>query len=490
MENLNMYINGEWIPAKQGDSRQILNPANGKVIATVTEGDAADAKYAIKVARQAFDDGQWPRFEPKKRARYLSSIADAVEKEMDDIARLETMNNGKLFKSSQLDVLYTVDCFRYYASLLSAPEGQVYNLGQSFHTMVVREPIGVCGLIVPWNFPLLMAAWQIAPALAAGNTIVFKPSEMTPLTAGKLFEIIERVGIPAGTANLVLGKGSTVGNEIAINRSVDKIAFTGGTATGKTIMHAAVENVKKFSMELGGKSPNIVFADVDLDIAVDNALFALFLTQGQVCSAGSRLLLDEKIHDEFVARLVKRAQRISVGAGDNPTSEMGPLISEGHLKKVLNYIEIGQQEGATLACGGHRLMKDGLEKGFFVEPTVFVDTTPEMRIIQEEIFGPVLVVQKFKNEEEAIALANGTPYGLAGAVFTNDMEKATRVIKRLRAGITWVNCYHVALTEAPWGGYKQSGFGRGLGAAGLEEFTELKQINVCFRAQPVGWFKS
>jgi betaine-aldehyde dehydrogenase len=335
-----------------------------------------------------------------------------------------------------------------------------------------------------------MASWQIAPALAAGNTIILKPSEITPVTAVKLFEIIEKAGVPAGVANLVLGTGNIVGSEMVDSDWVDKVAFIGGTETGKKIMRHAAENTKKISLELGGKSPNIVFADNDLEIAVDNALFNIFFNSGQVCTAASRLLIEESIHDQFVDRLIERAKKIVIGHGDKDTSEMGPLVSEAHMQKVLRFIEIGKQEGATLACGGNRIIDNGCENGFFVEPTIFTDTRPDMRIVQEEIFGPVLVIQKFKDEEEAITLANDTVYGLAGAVFCKDIEKAMRVVRKIQAGITWVNCYHVATVQAPWGGYKQSGIGRGLGIFGLDEFSERKQINVSYKAHPVGWFSN
>ena len=354
--------------------------------------------------------------------------------------------------------------------------------------MVVREPIGVCGQIVPWNYPLLMTAWKLAPALAAGNTVVFKPAEITPLTAIKLFEIIDQIGFPKGVANLVLGAGPTVGHELAVNEKVDKIAFTGGTATGKSIMSAAIGNLKKVALELGGKSPNIVFADADFETAVDYALFGIFANQGQVCSAGSRLLLEASIFDRFVACLAERAKKIKVGSGLADDTEMGPLISKAHMDKVLDYIDIGLKEGATLVCGGKRLQTEGLENGYFVEPTIFINTTEDMRIVKEEIFGPVLVVQKFTDEVQAIAMANNTIYGLAGAVFTSDGAKALRVIKKLRAGITWINCYHPTYNEAPWGGYKQSGMGRELGTFGFEQYTEVKQININLKVEPTGWF--
>ncbi|MGQ7279048.1 aldehyde dehydrogenase family protein [Brevibacillus thermoruber] len=488
MLHLKMYINGEWVDAQSGKTREIVNPASGEVIALAAEGDVEDARHAIQVARQAFDSGEWAELPAAERARYLFAIADKLEARAEEIARLETLDNGKPLRESRFDVADAAGCFRYYAGLVTKPDGQTYHVADPVQAMVVREPVGVCGLIVPWNYPLLMAVWKIAPALAAGNTIVFKPSEVTPVTARTLFEIIEEVGIPKGVANMVMGPGPTVGHELAASHLVDKISFTGGTATGRSIMTAAAGNIKKISLELGGKSPNIVFADADFDTAVDYALFGIFANQGQVCSAGSRLLLEESIHDRFVERLVERAKQIRVGAGDDPATEMGPLVSQAHMEKVLRYIELGKAEGARLVCGGNRLAANGLDKGYFVEPTIFVDTTPDMRIVQEEIFGPVLAVQKFTDEEDAIRLANNTVYGLAGGVFTQDGAKAMRVIKKLRAGITWINCYHPTYNEAPWGGYKQSGIGRGLGTFGFDEFTEVKQININLQVQPIGWF--
>ncbi|CRK82802.1 aldehyde dehydrogenase family protein [Neobacillus massiliamazoniensis] len=490
MMELNMYIDGKWITSISGEKREVKNPANGKVIALAAEGTAEDTIYAISIARKTFESGVWSTLPFKARANYLNKIANLLEENAEEIAMLETLNNGKMLLAAKTDVQNAIDCFRYYASLITQPEGEMYNAGDLVQTIVIREPIGVCSLIVPWNFPLLMASWQIAPALAAGNTIILKPSEITPVTAVKLFEIIEKAGVPAGVANLVLGTGNIVGSEMVDSDWVDKVAFIGGTETGKKIMRHAAENAKKISLELGGKSPNIVFADNDLEIAVDNALFNIFFNSGQVCTAASRLLIEESIHDKFVDRLIERAKKIVIGQGNKDTSEMGPLVSEAHMQKVLRYIEIGKQEGATLACGGNRIIDNGFENGFFVEPTIFTDTRPDMRIVQEEIFGPVLVIQKFKDEEEAITLANDTVYGLAGAVFCKDIEKAMRVVRKIQAGITWVNCYHVATVQAPWGGYKQSGIGRGLGIFALDEFSERKQINVSYKAHPVGWFSN
>ncbi|MDR3541339.1 MAG: aldehyde dehydrogenase family protein [Desulfosporosinus sp.] len=485
-----MYIDGQWVLSLAGKTRNVVNPADGSVIATVAEGAAEDVQLAVAAAKRAFYEDGWMVTPPVERARLMFALADALEQRTDEFAKLETLNNGKALREAQFDVSDAAACFRYYAGLSTKPHGQTYDVADPMQTLVVREPIGVCGQIVPWNYPLLMAAWKLGPALAAGNTVIFKSSELTPLTAIKLFELIEVVGYPKGVANLVLGAGNTVGQEIAENYDIDKVAFTGGTKTGRSIMMAATGNIKNISLELGGKSPNIIFADADLEAAVDWTLFAIFINQGEVCSAGSRLIIEETIHDKFLERLVERTKKIKVGPGLEEGVEMGPLISETHMNRVLEYIELGIKEGARLLCGGHRILEGDLKQGYFVEPTIFTDTLPDMRIVQEEIFGPVLVVQKFKDEQEAIALANNTIYGLAGGVFTQDGAKGLRVIKRLRAGITWINAYNPTYNEAPWGGYKQSGIGRELGTFGFEEYTEVKQININLDPAPIGWFKN
>ncbi|MGG3192612.1 aldehyde dehydrogenase family protein [Priestia aryabhattai] len=485
---LNMYINGEWRKAEK--QRPTVNPATGEVIGYAAEGSAEDMKAAIEAAREAFDSGIWSETSASERAAILFKIADKLEEAKEELAALETMDNGKPYREAEADVEDAAACFRYYAGLITKPDGQTYSVPAPMQAMVIKEPIGVCGLIVPWNYPLLMSVWKIAPALAAGNTIVFKPSEVTPVTPTKLFEILESVGLPKGVANLVMGAGDTVGNTLIQDKRVDKISFTGGTVTGKHIMRQAAENVTKVSLELGGKSPNIIFADADFETAVDYALFGIFAGSGQICAAGSRILVEESIAERFIEHFAERAQKIKVGNGMDQEIEMGPLVSEEHMKKVLKYIEIGKQEGARLVCGGNRITSSGLEKGFFVEPTVFSSVTSNMKIVQDEIFGPVVVIQTFKDEKEAIKLANDTEYGLAGSVFTNDGAKALRVIKKLRAGITWVNTYHFTFNEAPWGGYKQSGIGRGLGTFGLEEFQEVKQININLQVEPIGWFKN
>ncbi|MBU8914454.1 aldehyde dehydrogenase family protein [Bacillus sp. FJAT-29953] len=488
--NLKMYIDGEWKDAENQETRPVINPANGEVIAYAPEGTIEDARAAIFAARTAFEDGVWSGLSAQERASYLFKIADKIDQYADEFTRLETMDNGKPLREAGFDVADAAACFRYYAGLITKPDGYTYHVADPIQAMVVREPVGVCGLIVPWNYPLLMSVWKIAPALAAGNTIVFKPSEVTPVTPKKLFEIFEDVGLPKGVANMVIGAGPVVGNEVASHPEVDMVSFTGGTKTGKHIMKAAADTMKKVSLELGGKSPNIIFADADFETAVDYALFGIYAGAGQVCSAGSRILVEESIYFRFVARFAERAKQIVVGPGDDPSTEMGPLVSQQHLEKVLHYIELGKQEGATVACGGNRIVHSGLGKGYFVEPTVFIDVKQEMRIVQEEIFGPVVVIQKFKDEEEAVKLANGTVYGLAGGVFTNDGAKGLRVIKKLRSGITWVNSYHPTYNEAPWGGYKQSGIGRSLGTFGLEEFQEIKQININLQVEPIGWFSN
>ncbi|MFJ7682833.1 aldehyde dehydrogenase family protein [Peribacillus butanolivorans] len=486
--DLKMFINGEWVGSTSGEKRDVLNPATGEVIATAAEGTEKDVDAAVEAAKYAFYEGGWWGTPAVERARLLFKIADKLEEKAEELAALETLDNGKPLREARFDIDDAAACFRYYAGLATKPTGQTYEVPDGQQAMVIREPIGVCGQIIPWNFPLLMSAWKLAPALAAGNSVVFKPSEVTPVTAVKLFEILEEVGVPKGVANLVLGAGPVVGQAIAEHEEIDKVAFTGGTATGRKIMEASLGNLKKVTLELGGKSPNIVFADSDFETAVDYALFGIFCNQGQVCSAGSRLLLEESIYDQFIASLTAKAKQIKVGSGSDERTHMGPVVSEAHMNKILSYIEIGKEEGAKLIVGGNRIKGEGLENGYFVEPTIFVDTTPEMRIVQEEIFGPVLVVQKFKDEAEALRLANDTKYGLAGAVFTNDIAKAYRVIKKVRAGITWINSYHPTYNEAPWGGFKQSGNGRELGTFGYEAYTEVKQINNNLDIQPTGWF--
>lgn len=489
MSPLLNYIGGQFVPAKGGRVREYRNPVTNAVLGTATESDLADVDDAISAARQAFDEGPWPNTPAGERAAKLFQLADLIEANAEKLAKLDTLNNGKPLREARYDAADAAGCFRFYAGLATKPQGQTYEVGDpNIVAETVREPIGVCGQIIPWNYPLLMAAWKLAPGLAAGNCCILKPSELTPASAVRLFELIDEVGFPAGVAQLVLGAGDPVGSRLAESHRVDKIAFTGGTVTGRKIMTAAAGNLKKISLELGGKSPNIVFADVDEDVALEYAMFAIFAGQGEVCSAGSRLILERKLAPTFLPKLAAACDRIVVGDGMKDETEMGPLISPGHQEKVLRFIARGKEEGAKLLCGGG-VYTDSRAGGNFVQPTVFVETQPDMKIVQEEIFGPVLVVQLFETEEEAIRLANDTVYGLAGAVFTNDGAKARRVIRKLRAGITWINTYHPTFNEAPWGGYKQSGIGRELGTYGYEAYTEVKQINTNLAPGRLGWFK-
>ncbi|MGC8492187.1 MAG: aldehyde dehydrogenase family protein [Syntrophobacteraceae bacterium] len=485
-----MYIDGEWVPSSNGKSRELINPSNGETVGSVAAGSLEDAERAIRAARRAFDEDGWADTTAQERAKLLFKLADEIEANGAELAAMETLSCGKPLREAEYDVADAAGCFRYYAGLATKPGGQTFEVPAPSQSFVVREPVGVCAQIVPWNFPFLMCAWKLGPALAAGNVSVLKPATLTPLTALRLATLIEKTGFPKGVVNILTGPGTELGQYLAESPLVDMIALTGGTDTGRQIMHAAAGNIKKIALELGGKSPNIVFADADFETAVDYALFGIFVNSGQVCSAGSRLIVEESLHDRFVERLVERAKQIRVGDGFDPETEMGPLVSAQHLQTVERYIRTGLEEGARLLCGGKRPEGELGSRGNYLLPTIFTNTRPDMRIVQEEIFGPVLVVQTFTDEAEAVRLANDVVYGLAGAVFTSDVAKAHRVIKKLRAGITWINTYHPTYNEAPWGGYKQSGIGRELGTFGLEEYTEVKQINVNLAVEPTGWFRN
>lgn len=493
MEKKKTYIDGNWVDGTSGKVLQSINPATGEVIAEVWESSMEDAEKAVQAAKKSFYvTRQWRDMDTQSRSDVLLKIADMVEEELEEIAKTESMDNGKPLREAEADVDDAVHCFRYYAGLIRTPQGGVYGVNSNFgrmHSYEVHEPVGVCALITPWNFPFLMGIWKMAPALAAGNSIIFKPSSETVLSAIKMFEIFEKAGLPAGTANLVIGPGSTVGNLLAESKDVDMVTFTGSTAAGQSIMRAAAGNVKKIGLELGGKSPNVIFADTDLEAAVEWAMIGIFFNQGEVCCAGSRIIIEKSIKEDFVKRFVQRAEKMTLG---NPLNnpDMGPLVSEKHMKDVLSYIETGKKEGAKLVCGGYRYMEGECAKGYFVRPAIFDECTSDMRIVQEEIFGPVVTIQTFETEEEAIALANDTIYGLAGAVFTNDAARAIRVIQEIRAGITWINCYNPAFSEAPWGGYKMSGIGRELGTHGLEEYQEVKQINMNLTPGVLGWYEN
>ena len=489
MELRKMFIDGSWVEGSTKKTTPTFNPSNGEILAMATEGTVDDVRTAVAAAKKSFYvTREWRDLDSQSRSDMLCKIADAIEAEKEEFARLDSMDHGKPLREAEADIDDAVHCFRYYAGLLKAPYGGAYDVNDGFgkmHSYTVHEPVGVCALITPWNYPLLMAAWKLAPALAAGNSVVFKPSSNCVLSCVKLFELFETIDMPKGSVNLVLGPGGTIGNELAENKDVDMVTFTGSTAVGQSIMRAAAGNVKKIGLELGGKSPNVIFADADLDSAVEWAMIGIFLNQGEVCSAGSRILIEESIKDAFVKRLVKKANTMTIGNPlENP--DMGPLVSEEHMNKVLGYIKKGVEEGATLVCGGERYTEGDCSKGYYVRPTIFDNCTDDMTIVKEEIFGPVVTIQTFKTEQEAIDMANHTEYGLAGAVFTKDGSRALRIIKEIRAGITWINCYNPTFNEAPWGGYKKSGIGRELGIHGLEKYQEIKQININLNPGTVG----
>lgn len=488
MKHYEMLIDGQWTKSQLGVTREIRDPGNGELIGIVPESSKEDVNRAVKAARRAFDEGAWKKTSALDRGKILFKVADAIRAHGKELAECEVQNCGKPLAEAEFDVSDAANCFEFYGGLATKIHGETMQVPANSVSYVVREPIGVCGQIIPWNYPLLMAAWKLAPALAAGNACVLKPSELTPLTALKLAELFMRLELPAGVVNIITGPGAGCGEELAQHPLVDKIAFTGGTVTGQKVMTAASANLKKISLELGGKNPNIVFADADLENAVDGALFAAFANQGEVCSAGSRLLIEKSMHRELVQGMLKKIPNIKLGHGLAPGVKMGPLVSQAHREKVENYIRIGKEEGAALLCGGKRPEGKEYEKGFFVEPTIFDNVKPHMRIAREEIFGPVLSVITFETEEEAVRLANDTNYGLAAAVWTKNITKALRVIRELKAGITWVNTYHPTFNELPWGGYKQSGIGRELGLYGIEEYLETKQVNINLDETPIGWY--
>jgi betaine-aldehyde dehydrogenase len=487
-QNQTLYINGKWTSAVSGATRDLHDPANGDWVATVSEAGREDARQAVQSARRAFDEGPWRKVTALDRSKLLFRVADRIRAHASELARLEVRSCGKPLAEAEFDITDAANCFEFYAGLATKVHGETMQVPANSLSYVVREPIGVCAQIIPWNYPFLMAAWKLAPALAAGNTVVLKPSELTPLTAIELFKILHEVGFPEGVVNLITGPGAGAGEELSESTLVDKVAFTGGTSTGRKIAQAATGNLKRATLELGGKNPNLVFEKADFEAAVDGALFAAFANQGEVCTAGSRLLVQRSIHRKLVNALLAKIPRIQLGHGLTAGVKMGPLVSEAHRAKVESYIEIGKKEGAKLVCGGRRPGTPDLARGYFLEPTIFDEVTPQMRIAREEIFGPVLSVIPFDTEEEAIRIANDTEYGLAAGVWTQDITQAHRVVRELRAGITWINTYHPTYNELPWGGYKQSGWGRELGLYGIEAYLEIKQVNVNLDSNPMGWY--
>ena len=471
-----LLINNRWTEAVSGRTFPTINPATGEVICQVAEADAADVDMAVKAARHAFERGPWRKMAAAERGRLLNKLADLIEKHADELARLESLDNGKPYKvAAAADLPLTIACYRYYAGWADKIQGRTIPISGNYFCYTRLEPVGVVGQVIPWNFPLLMQAWKLAPALACGNTVVLKPAEQTPLTALRVGELILEAGFPAGVVNILAGYGPTAGGAIARHMDVDKVAFTGSTEVGHLIMEAAAQtNLKRVTLELGGKSPNIVFADADMDQAVEGSHFALFFNQGQCCCAGSRLFVERKAYNEFVERSVDRAKRRTVGDPLDAKTEQGPQVDEAQFEKVMSYIDAGRKEGANLKCGGGRVG----DRGYFVEPTVFSDVRDEMKIAQEEIFGPVMSIIPFDSIDEVIERGNKSLYGLAAAVWTRDITKATTIANGLRAGTVWVNCYDVFDAAAPFGGFKQSGIGRELGEYGLQQYSEVKTVTM------------
>lgn len=484
------YIGGEWVPSATDETIAVINPANEEIIAHVPAGNESDIDLAVKAARMAFDEGPWPNFSGAQRAEYLRKIAEIITRRLDELVKLEVLDNGKPYPEAQWDIEDTAATFEFYAGLaeeLDASSEETVELSEPrFTSKTVKEPLGVAGAVIPWNFPMLMAAWKVAPALAAGCTMVLKPSEITPLTALVLAEIVEEASVPGGVFNLVAGLGKDAGQALVEHPGVDKLAFTGSVPTGSKIMSVAARDIKNISLELGGKSPFVVFEDSDIDEAVEWIMFGIFWNQGQVCSATSRVLVAESIYPQLLERLVEEARKITIGSGNEDGVLLGPLVNADQYQKVIAAIEQGVKEGASIATGGGR--PAGLEKGYYLEPTVLTDMDEDSWIWREEIFGPVVCVKSFNTEGDAIRMANDSRFGLAAAVMSKDDARCDRVARAFRAGIVWINCSQPTFVEAPWGGYKQSGIGRELGKWGLNNYLETKQITRFNSSEPWGWY--
>ena len=486
MHAYRMLIDGEWVEARSGRTFEVMNPATAEPMATVPDAGAEDVDRAVKAGRRAFDGG-WRDATAQERGRVLLRLADTVRREAQRLATLETLNSGKPLAESEFDVNDAATCFEYYGGLATKLHGEVLTVPDNALSMALKEPVGVAAQIIPWNYPLLMAAWKLAPAICAGCSMVIKPAEQTPVTLLELARFFEECGLPKGVVNVVTGFGETAGAPLVAHPQVDKIAFTGSVDVGKSVMRAAAETLKKISLELGGKSPNIFFADADFEAAVDGALFGVFVNQGEVCSAGSRVLVQKPIYKKMLDAMVEKAKRIKLGPGIDSSTKMGPLVSKAQMERVLRYQEIGKKE-AKVAAGGGRPSDPALQRGYFVEPTIFYDVDNSATIAREEIFGPVMSVIPFEDEADALRIANDTPYGLAAAVWSRDIFKCLRMVKKLQAGIVWVNHMQPTYVEAPWGGYKMSGIGRELGPWGAEEYLQVKQVYINLNEQPIGWY--
>ncbi len=485
-----LLINGSWVNASSGETLDVIDPATEEVVHQVASAGKEDINAAVKAARIAFDSGPWSKMSGAERATILRNMATEIDSRTSELAGLEVLDNGKPLPEAVWDIEDTVACFNFYADLAdefhNTPDEKIVISDDRFSTKVVREPVGVVGAIIPWNFPLLMAAWKVAPALAAGCTVVLKPSEVTPITALELGEVAQRAGLPDGVLNIVTGFGPSAGHPLSEHPDVDKLAFTGSVQTGSRIMQTAARDIKNISLELGGKSPFVVFADSDIEQAVEWILFGIFWNQGEVCSATSRVLIEDAIYEPVIERLKEEAQKITIGNGMHDDILLGPLVNKSQFDKVLSFIDQGKQSGARLITGGEPAK--GLEKGYFIEPTIFADVEELSSIWREEIFGPVVCIKSFNTEEEAIRLANDSEFGLAAAVMSKDDGRCERVASALRAGIVWINCSQPTFVEGPWGGYKKSGIGRELGRWGFENYLEEKQITRYDSDEPWGWY--
>lgn len=484
-----LFIDGQWMDAESGKTFTTPNPATGENFAEVAEADKADIDKAVSAARRAFE-GKWSKMSARDRGRVLYKLSQLIEENAQQLAELETGDNGKPIRESlYVDLPQVAENFEYFAGWATKIEGETIPVPGKMFNYTLREPLGVCGQIIPWNFPLLMAAWKLAPALAAGNTVVLKPAEQTPVTAMELGKLIQEAGFPEGVVNIVPGFGDTAGAALASHPGIDKVAFTGSTEVGKLIAKAAAGNLTKVSLELGGKAPNIVFADADMEQAVNGAMMSIFFNQGQVCCAGSRLFVEEGVKEEFLDKLKERAQRVKIGDPLDKATQMGPQVSEEQLNRIKGYIDIGRDEGATVFSGGESPELEGaFQHGYFFQPTIFSEVNNQMRVAQEEIFGPVVSVITFKDEDELIKQANETIFGLSAGIWTRDIVRAHRFAREIKAGVVWVNTFNMFNPASPFGGYKQSGYGREMGKHALELYTQIKSVWIDLSGKPIGWF--